>query len=89
MRAKQAFDGRFMGTERFIKQITIGEVFQGETMPVFPIIKDLAAQQMLTNPPTVLVSRFLQLIVSIHQAIPVCYFKGGMVKRRFSSAEQE
>ncbi|GIS21097.1 MAG: hypothetical protein CM15mP120_30130 [Pseudomonadota bacterium] len=35
------------------------------------------------------IARFLQLIVALHQHIPVCYFEGGMIELRLSTIDQK
>ena len=69
-----------MRAEGFVKQITVGEVFQHKAVGVFPIVKNLTAENVLANPKGVLIAGLLQLIMALHQNVPICHFKGSMIE---------
>ena len=75
-----------MRSKRFVKQVAVGEVLKHEVVRILPVIEGLTAKNMFAYAERMSIARFLQLIVALHQHIPVCYFEGGMIELQIPSA---
>ena len=60
MRAHEVSGAAFMRTKGFVEQIAVGEMLKHEAIGIFPIVKGLAAQNMLAHTKRMLMSCLLQ-----------------------------